>query len=166
MASHVESEQRELFQYNKTLPNHSYLVERAAMHALYCMSCNIHQCFNINLLSCELLSTEVAQKELDGCPRPILAGLVVELVVEGEGVDGDVLVVAAAVVRHHLLRPAEGEHGVAAAALALQTPAASLRTPDPEEWVVLGELLVGPLGHHHRQVERHLVPHDVHLNGG
>ena len=34
---------------------------------------------------------------------------------------------------------------------------------DAEEGVVLRQLLVRPLRHHNRQVERHLVPHDVHL---
>ena len=37
---------------------------------------------------------------------------------------------------------------------------------DAEEGIVLRELLVRTLGHHHRQVERYFVPHDVHLNGG
>ena len=35
---------------------------------------------------------------------------------------------------------------------------------DAEEGIVLRELLVCTLGHHHRQVERYFVPHDVHLN--
>ena len=38
-----------------------------------------------------------------------------------------------------------------------------LPNADAEEGVVLRQLLVRPLRHHHRQVERHLVPHDVHL---
>ena len=38
-----------------------------------------------------------------------------------------------------------------------------LPNADAEEGVVLRQLLVRPLGHHDGQVERHLVPHDVHL---